>query len=63
MDKTLPKGHASCLSGAFRYTRASDTDIHKTFDRVRRELARAEPRAAGNVRALTRREPGGSRTN
>jgi hypothetical protein len=63
MDKTLPKGHVSCLSGAFRYTRASDTDIVKTFDRVRRELGRQGERTTGNVRVLSRREPGGGRAN
>ena len=49
MDKTLPtlpKGHVSCLSDAFRYTPASETDIVKTFARVRHGLLREEQRAA-----------------
>ena len=51
MDKTLPtlpKGHVSCLSDAFRYTRASETDIVKTFARVREALLREEQWSAGH---------------
>ena len=63
MDKTLPKGHVPCLSGAFRYTRASDTNIVKTFARVRRELGRQEQRTMANVRVLPQRERAGGKTN
>ena len=59
MHKTLPKGHVSCLSGAFRYTDASSTDLAKTFARVRRELTRGAQPATGNVRELPRKLGGG----
>jgi hypothetical protein len=39
MSKVLPKGHRSCLSGAFRYTPAVQTNIANTFARIKRELA------------------------
>ena len=38
MQKTLPKGHASCLSSEFTYTSATHTDLGKTFARIRRQL-------------------------
>jgi hypothetical protein len=38
MSKVLPKGHRSCLSGAFRYTPAVHTNIADTFARIQREL-------------------------
>jgi hypothetical protein len=38
MTKTLPKGHVSCLSNAFRYTPASHTNIASTFARISRGL-------------------------
>ena len=38
MQKTLPKGHASCLSSEFKYTPATHTDLGKTFTRIRRQL-------------------------
>lgn len=38
MTKTLPKGHVSCLSNAFRYTPAAHTNIASTFARISREL-------------------------
>ena len=63
MDKPLPKGHVSCLSGAFRYTPSSSTDLGKTFARVRRELARQEQQATPNVRVLPQRKLSGGRTN
>jgi hypothetical protein len=37
MTKTLPKGHVSCLSNAFRYTPAAHTNVASTFARIRRE--------------------------
>lgn len=62
MDKTLPKGHLSCLSDAFRYTGASETNVLKTFARVKRELGRQDQRAMGNVRVLPQRERAGGKT-
>jgi hypothetical protein len=38
MTKTLPKGHVSCLSSAFRYTPAAHTNVASTFARIAREL-------------------------
>ena len=38
MQKTLPKGHASCLSPEFTYTSATHTDLGKTFARIKRQL-------------------------
>ena len=38
MTKTLPKGHVSCLSNAFRYTPAAHTNVANTFARISREL-------------------------
>ena len=35
MQKTLPKGHASCLSSEFTYTSATHTDLGKTFARIK----------------------------
>jgi hypothetical protein len=42
MPSTLPKGHLSCLSSAFRYTPAVRTNIAETFARIRRELQEQE---------------------
>lgn len=57
--KTLPKGHVSILSAAFKYTPAVRTDVGITFERIRREIkARQDSelterqRAATNVRRL-----------
>ena len=38
MQKTLPKGHTSCLSPQFKYTSATHTDLGKTFARIKRQL-------------------------
>ena len=47
MSKVLPKGHRSCLSGAFRYTPAVHTNIANTFARIKRELTeRSEAHAS-----------------
>ncbi len=62
MSKTLPKGHVSCLSEAFRYTGASNTNISKTFARIRRQLGRQEPAAAQNVCVLPQRKLNAGRT-
>jgi len=43
-ERTLPKGHLSCLSSAFRYTAAAKTDIAQTFARIRLRAALAKPR-------------------
>jgi len=42
MQKTLPNGHLSCLSRTFRYTRAADTNLARTFARIKRELSGQE---------------------
>jgi hypothetical protein len=42
MQKTLPKGHVSCLSSTFRYTRAADTNLASTFARIKRGLSGQE---------------------
>jgi hypothetical protein len=39
MQRMLPKGHPSCLSRSFRYTPSVETDVAKTFARVRERLA------------------------
>jgi hypothetical protein len=61
MSKPLPKGHVSCLSEAFRYTPASNTNLSKTFARIRRQLGRQEQPATQNVRVLPQRKLSGSR--
>ena len=38
MQKTLPKGHTSCLSSQFKYTSATHTDLGKTFARIKQQL-------------------------
>ena len=66
MDKTLPtlpKGHVSCLSDAFRYTPASETDIVRTFARVRDGLLREEQRAVAHRLVLPQRRLAGGRTS
>lgn len=44
MLKSLPKGHLSCLSNAFRYTPAADTNVAKTFARIKRDRGEPEVR-------------------
>lgn len=51
----LPKSFSSILSRQFRYVPAAQTDIAKTFARVRHELER-EARPSGNVSLLTARK-------
>lgn len=48
----------SILDPTFRYRRSHETDIRKTFERVRKELARASPQRALpiNVSPLMRKE-------
>ena len=38
MQKTLPKGHTSCLSPQFKYTSATHTDLRNTFARIKGQL-------------------------
>jgi len=54
----------SILDPTFRYTPSVETDVRKTFARIRRELLRAQDAKAvadapnrTNVLALSRREP------
>lgn len=42
----------SILDPSFRYTPSSETDIRKTFNRVRRELARSPSKAAPRGRVV-----------
>ena len=43
----------SILDPTFRYTPSNETDIRKTFNRIRREIARAAPKtAAPNSRVV-----------
>ena len=63
MSKLLPKGHVSCLSEGFRYTRASNTNVAKTFARVRRQLGRQEQPATQNVCVLPQRKLGAGRSH
>lgn len=52
MAKTLPKGHLSCLSNAFRYTPAVQTNVASTFARINRELKlREAPASASGERS------------
>lgn len=44
--KTLPKGHLSILSADFRYTPAAQTNLARTFARLRREQKQREAEAA-----------------
>ena len=46
----LPKGHTSILSPTFKYVPAADTDLAKTFARIRMQcLAPAAARASVSV--------------
>jgi hypothetical protein len=53
MLKTSLKRHPSCFDSSFKYTPASQTDLAKTFARIRREqLEQKTPARVGNVRVL-----------
>jgi hypothetical protein len=53
MLKTSLKRHPSCFDSNFKYTPASQTDLAKTFARIRREqLEQKTPAPVGNVRIL-----------
>ena len=54
MTKTLPKGHVSCLSNAFRYTPALNTNVAGTFARIRRELGLRDAPSVGIPRTTER---------
>jgi hypothetical protein len=57
MHTVLPKGHLSIPSKSFRYTPALETDVAKTFARVRARLD-GERREQSNVRELPHRKLG-----
>ena len=44
MTKILPKGHLSCLSSAFRYTPAVQTNVADTLARIAREIKAQDSR-------------------
>jgi hypothetical protein len=52
MQKTLPKGHTSCLSSQFKYTSAAHTDVGKTFARIKQQLKRQSEEDRTNVCSL-----------
>lgn len=52
MAKTLPKGHLSCLSNAFRYTPAAHTNVANTFARIARELEAPAPASRRRIELL-----------
>lgn len=52
MAKTLPKGHLSCLSNAFRYTPAAHTNVANTFARIARELEAPAPASRRRIEPL-----------
>jgi hypothetical protein len=56
--KSLPKGHTSILSPAFRYTPAASTDLRATFARVREQLAARDRENAREAEEKTVRLPG-----
>jgi hypothetical protein len=57
MHTVLPKGHLSILSKSFRYTPAVETDVAKTFVRVRARLE-GERREPSKIRELPHRKVG-----
>jgi hypothetical protein len=52
MQKTLPKGHTSCLSSQFKYTSATHTDLGKTFARIKQQLKGQSERGRADVYPL-----------
>jgi hypothetical protein len=56
MNKTLPKGHLSCLSESFRYTPAVGTNVAKTLARIRRQLKLENQNAGLKVCVLAPRK-------
>ncbi len=58
MDRTLPKGHLSCLSESFRYVPASGTNVAKTFAKIKRRLGQEQHERTQNVCVLPSRKVG-----
>ena len=56
MQKTLPKGHTSCLSSQFKYTSAVHTDLGDTFARIKRQLNEQSKEDRAEVCPLTARK-------
>ena len=56
MQKTLPKGHTSCLSSQFKYTSAVHTDPGDTFARIKRQLNEQSKEDRAKVCPLTARK-------
>jgi hypothetical protein len=52
MQKTLPKGHTSCLSSQFKHTSAIHTDLGKTFSRIKQQLKGQSEGGRTNVCSL-----------
>jgi hypothetical protein len=52
MQKSLPKGHTSCLSSQFKYTSAIHTDLGKTFARIKQQLKGQSEEDRANVYPL-----------
>ena len=52
MQKTLPKGHTSCLSPQFKYTSATHTDLGDTFARIKGQLKGQSEEDGANVYSL-----------
>lgn len=52
---------ARLLDPSFKYVKAADTDVAKTFARVRREMKEQAAKPAPNVKPLTsaKTKPGG----
>jgi hypothetical protein len=53
----LPKGHTSILSPAFKYVPAANTDLSRTFARIREQRV-AQVRASASVSVLKPRSAG-----
>ena len=47
----------SILDPSFRYTKSVETDLRKTFARVRRELRKQQVAVANNVQPIRRDQP------
>ena len=56
MQKTLPKGHTSCLSPQFKYTSAVHTDLGNTFARIKRQLNEQSKEDRAKVSSLPARK-------
>jgi hypothetical protein len=50
MNSTLPTKHI--FDASFRYAPSFDTDIRKTFERIRSQQAQADPQSRINVLRL-----------